>query len=477
MTRHLGLTLLLGATLTLPLAALPADADAAGYDVHVCESSWSPPTNRAFVGFADPGMTAYADCPAGDGLVVRNAYDGGTTPSGAGAYVTFEAPIGTTVGSIDFNAGIERHECGYSALIVAASRTSAGTPVWGTQAGDNCSGWPPTGPGVFMTQRFGVAINADRVRAQVRCASGTTCSRNGVSVLRLRDIVVHVRDDTAPALSGGRGPLWTSDGRWLAGAQAIGFDAADGSGIRELSFLIDGKEVTHQSRSCDFTLPAPCPGTSSLEGVLPTAAFGADGEHQLTLTATDAAGTTATAAKTIRVDNTAPDPPTGVTLAGGDAWRKANAFDVTWTNPATTAAPIAGAYWELCPEGRSDGCKTGSKDGEVARLDALEVPKAGAWSLSVWLKDAAGNQDRRLAAPPLTLRYDETSPDVTLNPLGADDPTLVTAKTADQGAGVTGGRDPHPKAGDGQLVVAAYHSGGCPAQRADRRHAALRRHV
>jgi hypothetical protein len=160
------------------------------------------------------------------------------------------------------------------------------------------------------------------------------------------------------------------------------------------------------------------------------------------LTATDAAGTAATATKTVRVDNSAPDAPIGLSVDGGDAWRKANHFDVRWSNPPQTAAPIVGAEWRMCREDSATTCVTGSQaaSGDDGSLAGLKVPSAGAWTLRVWLRDAAGNQDSRLAAPPLTLRYDETSPDVTLASLSADDPTLLTASTSDEGAGVVGGQ-------------------------------------
>lgn len=119
-----------------------------------------------------------------------------------------------------------------------------------------------------------------------------------------------------------------------------------------------------------------------------------------------------------------------------------NSFDVRWANPSSSGAPVAGALWELCPDGgEAAACRTGSTDGaDVKSLPAFTVPKAGAWRLRVWLRDAAGNQDKRLAAPPVTLRYDETSPEVSLGPLSADDPTLVKAPASDQGAGVVGGQ-------------------------------------
>jgi hypothetical protein len=70
----------------------------------------------------------------------------------------------------------------------------------------------------------------------------------------------------------------------------------------------------------------------------------------------------------------------------------------------------------------------------------LKLPAPGAYSLKLWLRDAAGNQDARLAAPPTTLRYDDASPALAFEPLSAGDPTLLTVKTSDRGSGVTAGQ-------------------------------------
>jgi hypothetical protein len=421
-----------------PLIALPAAAEAGGYDVHACETSWAPPANNAFVARADAGMTAYSDCPAGGGMVARNAFDGGSTPSGSGAYLIFDAPPGTSIGSMDFDAGFQRHDCGYSVSLVAGNRDMGGATVWGQRAGDACDSWQSPGATAFFPIRWSVPINALRVRAQSRCANGGSCNRNGVAAIRLRNVVVHMVDNEGPVLSGGRGALW--NGAWVSGTQSVGFDSSDGSGIRGLEMRVDSRPVSQKALGCDFTRPAPCPATAAADEPLATAAFGADGEHQLAFTATDAAGNASTVTRTIRVDNSAPDAPVGLSLDGDAGWRKANRFDVRWSNPPPTAAPIVGAEWRMCREGSETACVTGSRSmSGVAALADLKVPSAGAWTLRVWLRDAAGNQDPRLAAPPLTLRYDETSPDVIFSSLSADDPTLLSARTSDEGAGVVGG--------------------------------------
>ncbi len=429
------LLLLVGAS---PLVAA-SDAHANGYDVHACDSTWPSPGNGSFLPEVSNGMVAITDCPAGGGMTVRNVYDNGVTGAfGAASYV-FDAPPGTSVESITFDAGVQRHNCAFGAAILASQlNDTGGRLAWGLPANGACDSFQTPGDTAFFPNRWGpIAINAPRVRLDVRCGAAA-CSRNGVTALRLRNAVVHVADDTRPSLAGARGPLGTSDG-WLSGTQGVGFDAGDGSGIRETVIAVDGKEVAHRTNSCDYTLRAPCP-PAKVDERFATQGFGGDGDHALSMRAVDAAGNVAETSRTVHVDNTAPSAPEALSVSGGDGWRKSNAFDVSWVNPRATGAPLAAARWSLCRDGSSADCVTGRQSGgDLTALSHVAVPGPGAWNLRVWLEDAAGNQDAQLAAAPVTLRWDETSPDVSLIAPGADDPTRLIAPVADQGSGIAGG--------------------------------------
>jgi hypothetical protein len=102
-------------------------------------------------------------------------------------------------------------------------------------------------------------------------------------------------------------------------------------------------------------------------------------------------------------------------------------------------ARVAGAEWDLCP---TDGgrCTHGSTTTlNVTAIDHLRLPAPGEYTLKLWLRDEAGNQDPRLSASPLTLRYDDASPELAFDPESADDPTLVAVQTSDRGSGVGSG--------------------------------------
>jgi hypothetical protein len=63
----------LGAALIfIAIVAAPRPALAGGYDVYSCNSTVSGGANHSWGAVADGGMTAYTDCPAGQGLVARN---------------------------------------------------------------------------------------------------------------------------------------------------------------------------------------------------------------------------------------------------------------------------------------------------------------------------------------------------------------------------------------------------------------------
>jgi len=418
--------------------AWPVAAHAGGYAVYAC-GAYAGGVNNAFTPAADPGMAAYSDCPAGQGITARNSWDGGWTSAFQGAFMIFDAPAGATVDAIEFDAGYERHDCGYSVALVASDFDLRGWMVWGLAPNTNCSALQTPGATNFFSYRFSYPVGAPRVRIESRCGA-SACSRNGVSTMRLRNVVVNVRDDTPPVLSGGRGDLWTSSA-WLSGIRSVGFDASDGAGIREAVIRVDDREMLLRAFRCDYTYRAPCP-SASLETPVNTAGLGGDGRHTVTLQAVDAGGNPATVTRTFLVDNTAPDAPQGVAVEGGEDWRSSNEFDVMWKLPAQTqASPIVGAEYELCAAQPNGKCVRGSRAGrDITGLPKLSVPDDGAYTLRAWLRDEAGNEDPRLAAPLVNLRFDGASPQLAFEPLSADDPTRLAVITSDKGSGVVSGQ-------------------------------------
>ena len=147
-----------------------------------------------------------------------------------------------------------------------------------------------------------------------------------------------------------------------------------------------------------------------------------EGTQSLAVRAQDPAGNIGDSpAVTARIDNTPPGR-VDVGVEGGEAWRNRNDFAVAWVNPAEPdRAPIAAAGYTLCSV--SDGsCIRGEHAGtDIARF-GVAVPAPGEWTLSVWRRDAAGNENEDTASVPVTLRYDPEPPTARLRAAVGDRP-------------------------------------------------------
>jgi hypothetical protein len=435
-------------------SAAPSPALAGGYDVISCNQTVAGGANHSWGAVADGGMTAYTDCPAGQGIMARNVYDGAASSFLQGAYMIFDAPEGNSIDAVSFEVGMRRPDCTWGVDVVGGDRDLGGNVLFGLPAGQNCDSQFQTDESTFLGGSFTDAVGGPRVRIEARCGA-SSCTRNGVASIHLRNVDVRVHDDVAPTLSGGRGNLWTSNG-WLAGDQSVGFDASDGSGIQRISVAVDGQTIRDQAGSCDYTYAAPC-SQLSLDRTIATQGLGVDGPHTLTLAATDAAGNPSSVARTIYIDNSPPDPPQNLTIVGGDGWRPSNDFTVNWASTSPkTGAPVAGAEWDLCPTPATTtvACTHGSANGaDLTSLSHLKLPAPGAYTLKLWLRDAAGNQDARLVAPPVTLRYDDASPNLAFLAPDPNDPTLIAVQTSDLGSGVASGQIEMRRQGGGNWLA------------------------
>lgn len=187
-----------------------------------------------------------------------------------------------------------------------------------------------------------------------------------------------------------------------------------------------------------------------------------DGAHALTAQAFDSAGNGNSVGQTVLIDNSPPGPPVGASVAGGEDRRSQNSFDVHWTNPSTSNAPLAGVQWQLCPAGGAQTCTEGSKDGgTVETLNSLSVPKDGDWILKVWLRDAAGNNTVDNAAEPMRLRVDSEAPTAVFSPTDPADPTRVVVQASDATSGIgSGSIDFKPHDATDWVSVPAHVDGG-----------------
>jgi hypothetical protein len=271
-----------------------------------------------------------------------------------------------------------------------------------------------------------------------------SCSLQADSWSALRALTITVQDDVAPiALVTGEigGAGWR---RGIQGADFAGGDPA-GAGVRYGETSFDGARVDLTEYPCAKALIGsewratrmqPCSISGSGHIAIDTRRF-SDGVHLLRHCTTDfAANVGCSPSWPIYIDNNPPAHPRNLTLAGGDAWRRVNDFDLSWTNPDQgPASPIWGAYWRITgPAGYDSGVKLAAGR-DLAALPDRSLPRPGVYVLQVWLRDEAGN-DAPASALEMPLRFDDVPPGIAFAAGGgADVPEQIRADVTDAHSG------------------------------------------
>jgi hypothetical protein len=283
------------------------------------------------------------------------------------------------------------------------------------------------------------------------CARGesNSCGLDPGSWSALRAMTITVEDDAPP--SGSMGGDLTSTG-WQRGSRGLQVWGSDiGAGVRFGETLIDGARVGLTEYPCAkvliggewrATAMRPCDTAVAAAQTIGTGGF-SDGSHTLVHCLTDFAGNVGCLpARTVRFDNTAPAHPRSPGIPGGDGWRRANDFDVSWTDPdQAPGSPIWGAFWQVVgPGGYDTGVRfVGGRD--VSSLPDLAMPAPGTYVLRLWLRDEAGN-DAPATAVELPLRLDNVAPAVSFTGDAGDAgfPASVAADVHDEHSGPASGQ-------------------------------------
>lgn len=423
------------------LAAGGARASANVYTVRACDAADGVNNSWAGIPSASKGVTAYSACPSGGnqrrGLIAHNVIARHGTPNavnrGTLAGLVFVAPRGTVIVGIRAGYHFYRATPAWRAglwngrkLIKGCGRGSAPCERSATDE------YLPTPRSALLYVAVTCAAascpntrTGDKARGSLQAAAS------------LYSATVWLEDDSPPTIDGAGGSLW-SDG-WHSGTQAVNFGASDNSGISQTQLSADGRILARDTKTCDLTRPIPCPQGGD-EFPIDTSVIKPDGPHTLTITAVDAAGNPVKVDRRILIDNTPPAPPVALSSDGGYGWRRANSFSVRWQDPPDDGgAPVAGAVYEICPAA-GGACVGGERDAAgITSLEGLSVPGPGDWLLRVWLRDAAGNADRRTAADPIDLRLDDEAPQAAFLPQDPNDPTHVAVQATDGVSGVASG--------------------------------------
>ena len=288
--------------------------------------------------------------------------------------------------------------------------------------------------------------HASAFESRLLCAKpeSSACLVEGTALAGVRGLTLTLDDShrPAPSVSGLPEP-----DRWVRGTIEFGFSASDsGSGLAGSRSSVDGSVFAETAHSCVTKLIAgqlratrmrPCATHASGGHRIETARLN-DGPHSFDHCTADFAGNSGcTGARTLLTDNNAPAAPRRLSVEGGEAWRNANGFALSWENPDQgRAAPITAAYFRVAGPAGPVGERALANS--TTRIEALTVPAAGEYVVSVWLEDAAGNSDPTAEAT-ATVRFDDVLPTAQLIRPQLADPDLLTVPTSDLHSGVAGG--------------------------------------
>jgi hypothetical protein len=434
----------MGIALALALLLLAAgEAKAAKYSVAQCgwhigaDADWADTTGG--VKFRPDSYCATpADADPFDGAHLKSfTRDGQPTVSGTRfARWRWLAPVGTAITRVSgtwwhaLHDGIEQR---------IGVETGGGFNVFADAASTDIT------PRDFVAGFSGASALEDRLLCAK--AESKSCSLESGSWSALRALTITLEDNAGPGAALG-GEL--AAGGWRRGTQALQIGGSDvGGGVRFGETLLDGARVALTEYPCAKAMIGgewramtmrPCELAVAASQAIATTNF-SDGPHGLMHCVADFAGNAGcTAQHTVLIDNNAPAHVRAPALTGGEGWHRVNDFDLAWENPDQgPASPIAGASWRvLGPAGFDSGTRFTSGRG-LAQLQNLLVPHAGAYTLSLWLRDEAGNE-APTSAVSVPLRLDDVPPGVAFTAdSGGGFPDALRADVSDEHSGPAAG--------------------------------------
>ena len=438
-----------GVLLLLVLLVGPGVAAAGEYSVAACQADPLGYSTRAFDDFATRGMKIRRACdpegPGLRGLITSNVVRRGRVQRGSVAMVAISAPAGTRFTSFRWAGTARRRDCRYALQLYADAPDIDPVAIKNVRANRRCPRPARAQAAGYRSRTFNV-MGATRIVQRVICVGGhgrKFCSARSRNFLRTYEAEVRIADVVAPtARILADTPL--GSGAWVSGTQPLNYDANDNVGVRSARAVAGDRTGGSERRPCAYATPdvtyadrIPCangPGHISVDTNLFT-----EGTQPLAVNVQDPAGNIGGSLPvTARIDNT---PPARVEVAveRGEAWRNTNDFVVGWTNPPEgDRAPIAGAAYKLCPAGAGT-CTGGQRAGSNLSRFGIATPGPGEWTVSLWRRDAAGNETETAASVPVALRYDPEPPQLGFEPPAAGDPTLIAVAVTDRVSGIASG--------------------------------------
>lgn len=407
-------------TAAIGCACAAAGATAGTYEVLACgaapgavNNSWTATNSSStslVTGTACPAASGQPAEPIGrPGTVEQGLYAadvlgaGADTADGATAGFTFAAPTGTTITRLRARFYGGRRVDWQTRLLADGATIHTCTVL-----GSFCAIGSPYAPEEPEGERDYPSLNAQTVRFEVgcdvpdlgeECGGGSSLHEGWISLQAAR---VTLDDPMPPTIDLSAEPPTG----WVRGELLVPTSAADaGGGVRTVSALVDGEPTDTVTSECDPTTPRACPATAAPALRVPTGAL-PDGDHEVSVTALDVGGESATLTRAIRTDNSAPAAPALAAIPAAGTWHATRNFAIVATLPAGQASPIENLHWRLCsPTGGCDGATSQSAGEPVP----VVVPADGPHRVEVWLEDEAGNVDSSDRAE-LVLRSDTKPP-------------------------------------------------------------------
>jgi hypothetical protein len=414
---------LLALALFLAVSAMGAGMAVAGtYQVSACAAP-APTVNNSWQPFDnDPTyLEASANCgvpeitglsPATSGLAAADVR-GLSTNVPAGAFAGWEttAPAGDEIGAISMDRDLYEQGEGWVPEVIDAEGNllpgeTCTFSVSGSLPGCEVSGFSEHNG--LETTRLAIELLCEPEPFQLTvCGNGSSLHDARVE---LNSATVTITDDQPPQLVSTSGALFA--GGLARGTLSGTIDGADNSGVQFARLYVDGAPVSQQSLACNFTLPAPCPASSSNLFTLNTQTL-ANGPHQIQAAVIDAAGNqTLGSPVQVTVENSAPSAPSSLQVDGrpSGAWINQPAT-LTWTNPTRPQGdPIGQVNWIACP-GTDTSIPTSGCDAlhtqatpltsltfDPAQDSAFAGQPQALYTVFVWLSDAIGNASQTNAA-------------------------------------------------------------------------------
>jgi hypothetical protein len=413
--------------------AVPQIATAGTYTVASCDAAG--PTHNVNAWWVQGGsVNSYALCPSAQGSGVNTRgmstrATGRTFSGGEFSRWWFTAPGGTNITRLDWSGRLARDTPSWATEISAQGGVSntrlIGYPAQpGAASYTSGSDWPNPVP-------LWTPAGTTSLTQNVQCGAGSCGSG---ATMHTYSAVVYLNDFSSPSLSAGG----IADNEWVRTDRPLSYNASDNIGIKWIKLLIDGNQWDMHGFHCDYTQPVPCSNRSGNFNI-PTTQL-SPGPHRIDLVAVDGSDTPVYAGMNIRVDNT---PPAQVmpTVTGGDGWRKANGYTVTWPSVADGGSPIVGGSWQLCRPGRT-ACSDvyPINQANPTATPKVDLPADGSYELRAVARDQAGNVANIVDARAAQLRLDRAAPALVIDTHDPNEPVRASATVSDPLSGLAGGQ-------------------------------------